>query len=167
MSLLYSMRAVAPLHKVAAIAALAQITGGFSAHYVKKIFKKRTVAIFAGILISTISLVLVSFTGNFWIALVLIFILGLVFASVSPIRQAYINGIIPSSERATVLSFDSLMGSTGGIIIQPVLGKAADIYSYGTSYLIGAGFQALSLPFIFLAKKQNAMSDKIEVKDKS
>ena len=152
---------------VAAIAALAQITGGFSAHYVKKIFKKRTVAIFAGILISTISLVLVSFTGNFWIALVLIFIWGLVFASVSPIRQAYINGIIPSSERATVLSFDSLMGSTGGIIIQPVLGKAADIYSYGTSYLIGAGFQALSLPFIFLAKKQNAMSDKIEVKDKS
>lgn len=147
---------------VAALAALAQIAGGFSAHYIRKLFKKRTLAIFTGIFISTLALVLVAFTGNFWIALALIFVWGLVFAAVSPIRQAYLNGIIPSSERATVLSFDSLMGSSGGIFIQPILGKAADIYSYGTSYLIGAGFQAISLPFILLAGRQNAKSDIIE-----
>lgn len=147
---------------VAAVAALAQIFGGLSAHYVKNIFKKRTVAIFSGIAISTVSLVLVSFTSNFWLALGLIFVWGLVFAGVTPIRQAYLNGIIPSTERATVLSFDSLMGSTGGIFIQPLLGKAADIYSYGTSYLIGAGFQAISLPFIFLARRQNDKSDLID-----
>lgn len=152
---------------VAAIAGLSLIIGGVFSKYLKNIFRKRTVAIFSGILISTISLVLVSFTSSFWVALILIFVWGVVSASVTPLRQAYLNGIIPSSERATVLSFDSLMGSTGGIIIQPVLGKAADLYSYGTSYLIGAGFQALALPFIFLSKKQNAKSDIIEVKDKA
>lgn len=149
---------------VAAIAALAQIAGGFSSQYIKKLFRKRTVAIFTGLLISSISLVLVGFTTNFWIALGLIFIWGLVFAGVSPIRQAFINGIIPSSERATVLSFDSLMGSTGGIFVQPILGRAADIWSYGTSYMIGAGFQFVSLPFILLARRQNSKSDIIEEK---
>ena len=48
-------------------------------------------------------------------------------------RQAYLNDMIPSKQRATVLSFDSLMGSTGGVVIQPVLGKVADVYSYSTS----------------------------------
>ena len=37
---------------------------------------------------------------------------GLLFAAVTPIRSAYINDMIPSQQRATVLSFDSLMGST-------------------------------------------------------
>ena len=40
-----------------------------------------------------------------------------------PIRQAYLNDMIPSQQRATVLSFDSLMGSSGGVVIQPVLGQ--------------------------------------------
>ena len=36
---------------------------------------------------------------------------ALVFAAEMPIRQAYLNDMIPSKQRATVLSFDSLMGS--------------------------------------------------------
>jgi hypothetical protein len=76
-----------------------------------------------------------------------------------PIRQAYLNGLIPSEQRATVLSFDSLMGNTGGVVIQPTLGKAADVWSYGTSYVIGAGFQALALPFLLLSRRQNAVAD--------
>jgi len=30
------------------------------------------------------------------------------------------------------------MGSSGGVVIQPALGRAADVWSYGTSYLLGA-----------------------------
>ena len=84
------------------------------------------------------------------------------FAALSPIRQAYLNGIIPSQQRATVLSFDSLMGSTGGIVVQPILGKAADVFSYSTSYAISSIFQFAALPFIFLARREKAKSDKIE-----
>ena len=84
---------------------------------------------------------------------------GLVFAATMPIRQAYLNGLIPSQQRATVLSFDSLMGNTGGVVIQPVLGKAADVWSYGTSYVIGAGFQALAIPFLLLSRRERAAAD--------
>ena len=76
-----------------------------------------------------------------------------------PIRQAYLNGMIPSQQRATVLSFDSLMGSTGGVVIQPVLGKSADVWSYATSYVIGAAFQVLAVPFLLLSRRENDPAD--------
>jgi MFS family permease len=61
-----------------------------------------------------------------------------------------------------VLSFDSLMGSTGGIVAPPILGRTADIYGYPASYVLGAGIGALALPFVFLARHENAVSDPIE-----
>lgn len=94
--------------------------------------------------------------------LILIFFWGLMFSALMPIRQAYINGIIPSEQRATVLSFDSLMGSSGGIFIQPILGKAADVWNYSTSYAMAALFQWAALPFILLARREKAKSDKID-----
>ena len=45
----------------------------------------------------------------------------------------------PSKQRATVLSFDSMMGNVGGIFVQPALGRVADVYSYGTSFIVGSG----------------------------
>ena len=63
---------------------------------------------------------------------------GLIFAADMPIRQAYLNDMIPSKQRATVLSFDSLMGSSGGVVIQPALGRVADVYSYSTSFVVAA-----------------------------
>ncbi|MEK7551318.1 MAG: MFS transporter [Patescibacteria group bacterium] len=147
---------------VAAISAFAQVAGGFSAPYIRKVFTTRTTALIAGGILTGVILILVSQTNNFWIALILIFIWGLIFAALSPIRQAYLNGLIPSAQRATVLSFDSLIGSSGGIVTQPLLGKVADMYSYSASYLIAALIQMGALPFIYLAKKQKAPSDKIK-----
>ena len=147
---------------VAAISALAQITGGIAASKLRKLFSKRTTYLLTGTAISGVILLLVSQTQSFVVAIGLIFIWGLMFAALSPIRQAYLNGIIPSQQRATVLSFDSLMGSTGGIVVQPALGKAADVWNYSTSYAISSIFQFAALPFIFLARREKAKSDPIE-----
>lgn len=147
---------------VAALTAVAQIAGGFLAPYIRKVFDKRTTALFVGTLLTGLILFLVSFVGSFWVALVLIFLWGLLFAALMPLRQTFINGLIPSEQRATVLSFDSLMGSSGGIFIQPVLGKAADMWGYATSYMLASFVQLAALPFIFLAKKENAKSDPIK-----
>ena len=64
---------------------------------------------------------------------------------------------------ASILSFDSMMASLGGVGIQPVLGRAADVWSYGPSYAIAGAISALSLPFIALSRKENALADTIEV----
>ena len=67
-----------------------------------------------------------------------------------------------TQQRATVLSFDSLMGSIGGAVAQPVLGRVADMSGYSASYLVAAGFNALAIPFIFLARRERAPSDPID-----
>ena len=77
-------------------------------------------------------------------------------------RSAFLNGVIPSEQRATVLSFDSLMGSAGGVVAQPFLGRVADVSGYATSYLVSAGIQVLALPFVLLARREQAASDAME-----
>jgi len=95
------------------------------------------------------------------VALVLMAVWCLVFAMETPMRQAFINGLIPSQQRATVLSFDALIGSTGGVVAQPALGRTADVFGYGTSYVVAAGIQLLAVPFALLARRENAKSDPI------
>jgi MFS family permease len=143
----------------AAIVAGSQIAGGYLAPRIRRLFERRTSALILGTLASCGILVLLGLANVFWLALVLLVLWGLIFAAEMPIRQAYLNGMIPSQQRATVLSFDSLMGSSGGVVIQPVLGKTADVSSYGTSYVVGAAFQFLALPFLLLSRRENAPSD--------
>ena len=86
---------------------------------------------------------------------------ALLFAATVPIRQAYINGLIPSTERATILSFDSLMASAGGVWAQPVLGRAADVWGYAPSYLLSAGIAAIAVPFIWLSRREHNPADTV------
>lgn len=48
----------------------------------------------------------------------------------------YINKLIPSRNRATVISFGSMMFSFIMIIIFPVFGKIADVFSFGIAFMI-------------------------------
>jgi MFS family permease len=144
----------------AAVVAGSQILGGYAAPRIRRLFEKRTTALILGALVSAAILALFALVGSFWLALALLVVWGLVFAASTPIRQAYLNDMIPSQQRATVLSFDSLMGSSGGVVIQPVLGKAADATSYGTSFAFGALFQLLAVPFLFRSRREGASADR-------
>ena len=146
----------------AAIVAGAQIAGGLLVNTVRKIFKSRTTILILGVVSSVILLTLIGAVNNFFIVVSLIVLWAIIFALTSPVRQAYLNGLIPSKQRATVLSFDSLMSSSGGIVTQPALGKSADVWSYGVSYVIAAAIQFFALPFLFFAKKEKAKSDPIK-----
>jgi MFS family permease len=145
----------------AAIVAGAQIVGGLLVSRVRGLFRRRTDALILGVVANFVLLLLIGWTTNFAVALVLLAGWALVFAFEMPFRQAFINGLIPSEQRATVLSFDSLMGSVGGVVAQPALGRSADIFGYGPSYMIAAVVQALAAPFILLARREHAASDPI------
>ncbi len=145
----------------AAIVALSQVAGGFGVRYVKKYFKSRTTVLIISGIISILALILVGMTESFALAIILLSIWGLISSLAQPVRQAYLNSLIPSKQRATVLSFDSLVSSSGGVFIQPILGKVADVANYSLSFLIGAIFQALSIPFLFLVKEKKSEADKL------
>jgi MFS family permease len=144
---------------VAAIVAGAQILGGLAAPRIRRLFHRRTSALLATAGLSALTLGLIGIFESFWAVIALIVVWGLLFAATMPIRQAYLNDLIPSRQRATILSFDSLMGSSGGVWAQPVLGRAADVWGYAPSYLLAAGISSLALPFLTLSRRQNAPAD--------
>jgi MFS family permease len=152
----------------AAVVAGAQIIGGLSVPVARRFFSLRTNAIFLAVALETIILAGIGAVGfmqddlgmgAFYIAIALLTLWALVFAIAGPIRQAFLNGLIPSEQRATVLSFDSLMGSIGGAVTQPAMGRVADVSGYAASYLVSAGINAMALPFILLARRERAPSD--------
>ena len=129
----------------AAIVAGAQIVGGLSVPIVRRYFRLRTHAIFLAVALESVILGDIAVVGfnletlgmtAFYLAIVLLVLWALVFAVAGPIRQAFHNGVIPSEQRATVLSVDSLMSSLGGVVAQPSLGRVADVSGYAASYLV-------------------------------
>jgi MFS family permease len=140
----------------AAIVGGAQIGGGLLVPRLARVVRRRTVLLLMAVVGSGVILALIGLVPRFTVAVGLLVLWGLVFAIVTPVRQAYLNELIPSEQRATGLSMDSLMGSGGGVIVQPVLGKAADVWGYPASYLCCAAIQLMAAPFIWLVRRERS-----------
>lgn len=152
-------RAYAIAGLAAAIVAGADILGGWMAPRVRKLVRRRTTVLIVSNVVSALILVVLLYTSVFWLALVLLSLWAVVGAAGTPVRQAYLNDMIASKQRATVLSFDSLMGSTGGVVIQPALGRTADLYGYPASLAISGAVQLLAAPFILMSRRQRSQAD--------
>ena len=143
----------------AAVLSLAQVAGGVLAPRLRGMFAKRTTTVIGASLISIATLILLGLNSVFWLAIILLVVWGFVFAVAGPVRQAYLNDMIPSKQRATVLSFDSLFGSLGGVFVQPALGRAADLGGYGASLVIGGVVELIGIPFLFASRRQRDPAD--------
>jgi MFS family permease len=143
----------------AALLAAAQIVGGLVTPRLRRAFARRTSVLLATLGLSVAAVLLIALIPGFWAVLALVVVWGLLGAAALPVRQAYLNGMIPSRERATILSFDSLMTSTGGVVAQPALGRAADLWGYPASLLVSAGISALALPFVWLSRRERDPAD--------
>lgn len=139
--------------------AATQVIGGFAVPYIRRIFGRRTHVLLACAALTTITLLLMGLIQNFAVVVTLLVLWAIAFAANAPVRQAYINGLIPSRERATVLSFDSMVDSTGGVAFQPILGRVADSAGYATSYIVSSAIAALGLPFLVLARREDVSAD--------
>jgi len=59
------------------------------------------------------------------------------------VTRDYINKLIPSDQRATLLSVDSMIFSLNMIVLFPVVGKIGDMYSLKTSFMVMAVLSTL------------------------
>lgn len=149
----------------AAVFALAQMVGGSTVGLLRRWFKTRTSVLVGSIVIGSVALVGVGVAEffaipiGFWVAIALLTLTALLWALAGPMQQAYLNAIIPSQQRATVLSFVSLTGSAGGVVSQPLLGRVADIYSLGTGYLVAGVLYIAQLPFILKVRGMDLPAD--------
>jgi MFS family permease len=151
----------------AAVFAIAQMIGGASVRWVRRHFRKRTGIVLAQVVIASVALFgvgaaeLLQIPLGFWLAIALLALVALGWALSGPVQQAYINEVIPSQQRATVLSFSSLMGSAGGVVSQPALARVADVYSFGVGYVVAGILYLIQFPFILIVRRMGLGADEV------
>ena len=143
----------------AALLSGASMVGGAIAPLVRRLFRHRTSTILLATVTSVAVLVALGLVQDFWIAIGLVALWGVMSAIDDPVHRAYLNDLIPSKQRATVLSFDSLLGSAGSTAFQPALGRSADIGGYGFSLLLSGATSAIAVPFVLLSRAQHDPAD--------
>lgn len=143
----------------AAVIAGAQIIGGLGAGAVRRRVRKRTTVLISANVVAVSALIVSGLVQEFVVVVAMLVIWAMSWALAGPVQQSYINALIPSAQRATVLSFDSLLRSSGGVAVQPALGRVADVNGYAATFAIGGVIQAFALPFLVLARRTNTPAD--------
>jgi MFS family permease len=146
---------------IASLFALAGIAGNALVGRVAKPGRRRTTILLAAAAISTATMVATGAIRYFWIT-VPVFLLGAVAGGVlQPVRQTYLHQSIPTSERATLVSFDSLMGSLGSVGGQTGLGFLSQERSIPAGFVVGGLATLLALPIFGRLRALNNPADLI------
>lgn len=146
----------------AALIAGAQIIGGLTVPFARRLFSKRTTILMLDVALSSIFLFMLGFAANFYLAILFVAVWAFASAFSEPVYLSFMNELIPSKQRATILSFNSLMGSSGGVVFQPALGRAADLFGYALTYIISSVVTSFALIFVLLARFEGTKADRIK-----
>ncbi len=138
---------------VAALVALSTIAGNSIVEWLTRFCGRRTTLLLWGSGVMAAGALGVGLAGNFWVALVALLATTGALGVFGPVRQAYLHESIPSDQRATVVSFDSMMASAGGVGGQVGLGALSRARSIEAGYLAtGVGLAAV-VPVAFLLRR--------------
>jgi MFS-type transporter involved in bile tolerance (Atg22 family) len=78
-----------------------------------------------------------------------------------PVKQAYIHQVIPSEQRASIVSLVSLVGNAGGVLGQSSLGYLSRVRSIGDGYIAGGLATLAVLPLLLVLRARGERADVI------
>jgi hypothetical protein len=156
---LYGENAVWLSGVIAALFALAGIAGNWLVGRLALPGRRRTTILLGGAAISTATMVATGVIQSFWIT-VPIFLLGAVVGGLlQPVRQTYLHHSIPTTERATLVSFDALMGSLGSVGGQTGLGYLSQERSIPAGFVVGGLATIFTIPIYWRLRARNEPAD--------
>ncbi|MGB3368042.1 MAG: MFS transporter [Acidaminobacteraceae bacterium] len=136
--------------------AAASIIAGLNTHRIEKKFKFSGI-LYTSLIVSAISFWTITFKGMTEVSMVIITMSeSVLFIATSD----YINKLIPSEQRATVLSFQSMAFSFYMILLFPVVGKIGDLYGLINSFRVIAIISTITILFIAKIYSNNKMQKK-------
>ena len=130
---------------VASGIALSMMIGNALVGWLTTFCGRRTPIMLRAVGISGPAAIVVGVADSFWVAMPALRISTATIGVMTPVKQSYLNQLIPSEERATVLSVDSMSGSLGGVVGQVGLGGVAGVASIGVGFVTGAFISLLAL----------------------
>ena len=147
---------------VAAGVALATMVGNQIVRISSRYCGRRTTLLLAAAVVETCAAIGMGLASSFWVALpALLLVMGATGVS-GPVRSAYLHQVVPSEQRATVVSFDSLLSSAGGIGGQIGLGVLGEARSIASAFVVGGVATAGALPLLGRLRRLGGPADVIE-----
>lgn len=146
---------------IAALISLAMIAGNSLVEWLTRYCGRRTTLLIGAAVVHTVAAVGVGLAGSFWLAVALYLVAMAAFGVWTPVKQAYMHQLIPSEQRASVISFDSLVNSGGSMIGQAGLGRLAQVQSIAAGYVVGGAITALAMPVMVRLRRRDDEQDEI------
>lgn len=151
---------------VAALVSLAMICGNALVGPASRVIRTRT-GVLAGSVAVQVVAVLGSATSGFLLpkpaaffgALGCYLIYSVALGVGGPVKQGYLNAHIPSAQRATIISLDSLFADLGGVVGQSGWGYLAKVRSIGEAWLYSGMSMILGVPLYLIARRNDRNLD--------
>lgn len=151
---------------VAALVSISMIAGNWLVDRLMLRFHFRTSILMAAVALIAVSTVGVGLAASFWLAVPLFLLGTLAFGIITPVKQGYLHQLIPSAQRATVISFNAMMDSSGGVLGQTGLGYLAQQQGLGAGFVVGGATTALAIPILLILRRLGDPADHIKSVDK-
>jgi MFS family permease len=146
---------------VSALIALSTIAGNGLVEFFTRFCGRRTTLLIASSAVASVAAVGVGLVDAFWPAVALLLIWTGAAGVGAPVQQAYLHEVVPSEQRATVVSSVSLVSSAGGIGGQLGLGALARAQSVATGYVTGGLITLVALLPLLLLRRMRQRADVI------
>ena len=144
---------------VAAALSFATIAGNLFVEWITHHDGKRTTLMIGAVTVFSLGMAGVGLTNSFWVAVGLFLLASSTMGVLGPVRQSYIHHIVPSEQRATVISVDSMFGSAGGIVSQVGLGRLSQQVGIAEGYVLGGFASLLCIPLMFALRRLQGEAD--------
>jgi MFS family permease len=146
---------------VAAGIALSTIAGNQLVRLLSRRCGRRTTILLGAAALQTCAAVVLGLAGSFWVALPALLVVTAALGLISPVRQAYLHQVVPSEQRATVVSFDSMVANAGGFGGQLGLGALGEARGAGTAFVVGGLATAAAVPLFARVRSLGEPADRI------
>jgi len=146
---------------VSAGVSICQIIANFTLHHWMGRFSHRTSVLMIAYSVQGLSIIIIGLSTSFVLSVTSFMVFAFFMGLSMPMKQAYLHSLIPSDKRATIISFDSLVGSGGSVLGQLGLGYLSKAMSIQFAYLLGGFVLVTRLPVVSRLKKRKDPEDRI------
>jgi MFS family permease len=98
--------------------------------------------------------------ASFYVVVALYLVYAIALGAMAPVKQGYLNAHIPSAQRATIISLDSMFADVGGVGGQTGWGYLAKTRSIGEAWIYSGVTLLLGVPLYWLARRNDGSLDK-------
>ncbi|MBW3662414.1 MAG: MFS transporter [Actinobacteria bacterium] len=146
---------------------VAMMGGNQLVKWLSKRCQRRTTLLLGAAAVIAAATTVMGATDHFAVAAVAFLVLGAAFGVTQPVHSAYVHTVTSSEHRATVVSFDSMVGSTGSVGGQLGLGWVAEARSLAVGYMVAGIASLLALPLLLRVRAVGGAGDRIVGRDTS